>query len=131
MENLKKLGADGENIACLYLESKGYETVKKNYRAKNRCEIDIIVKKDEYIVFIEVKTRTSSSFGVPSESVNIAKQKNIIAAARYFLNESGNLYSKSQPRFDVIEIYKDNKTGKNYVRNIENAFIVNEKNRKK
>ncbi|MCL2775261.1 MAG: YraN family protein [Oscillospiraceae bacterium] len=134
MGNTKKLGADGENIAVLFLESKEYEIVEKNYRAKLKikkgagCEIDIIAKKDGYIVFAEVKTRSSLTYGVPSESVNINKQRHIISAAKYFLMGRGSLYSESQPRFDVIEIYRDNKTGKNYVCHIEGAFITNEKN---
>jgi len=134
MGNTKKLGADGENIAVLFLESKGYEIAAKNYRAKIKSkkgagqEIDIIAKKDGYIVFAEVKTRSSLTYGVPSESVNINKQKHIISVAKRFLTESGSLYSESQPRFDIIEVYHDNKTGKNYVRHIEGAFITNEKN---
>ena len=134
MGNSKKLGSDGENIAVLFLERKGYEIVEKNYRAKIKsqkgagCEIDIIAKKDGYIVFVEVKTRSSLNYGAASESVNINKQKHIISTAKRFLMESGSLYSENQPRFDVIEIYRDNKTGKNYVRNIEGAFITNEKN---
>jgi len=60
--------------------------------------------------------------------VNIYKQRHIIAAAKRFLMDGGSLYSESQPRFDVIEIYHDNKKGKNYVRSIEGAFITNENN---
>lgn len=127
-DNLKKLGKDGENTACLFLEKKGYEIIAKNYRAKNRREIDIIAKKGEYIVFAEVKTRSSASFGAPSESVNINKQKHIISAAELFLAENWGLYKENQPRFDIIEIYYDKKTGKSYVRNMESAFIINEGN---
>ena len=122
--NTYKLGTEGEDIACLFLEKKGYEIVVRNYRAKNRKEIDIIAKKGEYIVFTEVKTRSSVKFGIPSESVNITKQKHIISAAKQFLADNWDLYAESQPRFDVIEVYHDKKTGKNYVRNIEGAFIT-------
>jgi len=124
-QNLKKFGTDGENIARLFLEQKGYEIIEKNYRAKNRKEIDIIARKGEYIIFAEVKTRSSLKYGVPSESVNINKQKHIISAAKYFLTVNWRLYAESQPRFDIIEVYRDRKTGKNYVRNIESAFIAN------
>ena len=134
MENTKKLGADGEEIAVLFLEQKGCKIIERNYRAKLKgrkgagCEIDIIAQKDGYIIFAEVKTRSSLTYGAASGSVNITKQKHIISAAKYFLTENGDLYSECQPRFDVVEVYHDNKTGKNYVRNIEGAFITNEKN---
>ena len=120
--NHKEFGTGGENIAVLFLESKGYKIIEKNYRAY-RKEIDIIAEKGEYIIFAEVKTRSSSKFGVPSESVNITKQKHIITAAKLFLLKNAS-YSEFQPRFDVIEIYCDKKTGKNYVRHIEGAFIT-------
>ena len=120
--NHKEFGNSGENTACLFLESKGYNIIAKNYRAY-RKEIDIIAKKGEYIIFAEVKTRSSAKFGTPSQSVNITKQKHIIFAAELFLLKNA-VYSELQPRFDVIEIYCDKKTGKNYVRHIEGAFIT-------
>jgi len=120
--NHKEFGNSGEITACLFLETKGYEIIQKNYRAF-RKEIDIIAAKDEYIIFAEVKTRSSVNFGTPSESVNLAKQKNIILVARQFMAFHA-AYSGLQPRFDVIEIYCDKRTGKNYVRHIEGAFIT-------
>ena len=126
-QNNKKLGNSGENTACLFLESKGYKIIAKNYRA-NRKEIDIIAQKNGLIIFAEVKTRSSVNFGMPSESVNIHKQRHIISAAKYFMLCNSRQYSEFQPRFDVIEIYRDNKTNKDYVRHIEGAFITNEEN---
>ena len=120
--NHKEFGNSGENTACLFLETKGYKIIEKNYRAF-RKEIDIIALKDEYIIFAEVKTRSSVKFGTPSESVNITKQKNIILVAKQFMIYNA-AYSELQPRFDVIEIYCDKSTGKNYVRHIEGAFIT-------
>jgi len=111
----------------LFLETKEYKIIKRNYRAF-RKEIDIIAQKDEYIIFAEVKTRSSKKFGVPSESVDVRKQRNIIFAAKKFLFDNNKLYSKYQPRFDVIEIYRNTKSGKNYVRHIKGAFITNSEN---
>jgi putative endonuclease len=121
--NHKELGNSGENTACLFLESKGYNIIEKNYRAA-RKEIDIIAQKDGYIIFAEVKTRRSAKFGIPSESVNTEKRRHIISTARKFMFEDGKLYYKLQPRFDIIEIYRDSKTKKDYVRHIEGAFIT-------
>ena len=125
--NNKDLGNSGEQIAVLFLESKGYKIIAQNYRAFSK-EIDIIAQKDEYIIFAEVKTRSSANYGLPSESVGISKQRHIILSAKKFLFENDNLYSQFQPRFDIIEIYGDKKNGKNYVRHIESAFITNEYN---
>ena len=127
MKNNKDLGNNGEKIACLFLETKGYKIIEKNYRG-NRKEIDIIAEKDGYIIFVEVKTRSSVNFGTPSESVNITKQTHIISAAKKFLIDNMDLYEKLQPRFDVVEIYRDKTANKNYARHIEGAFITNEKN---
>jgi len=123
--NHKEFGNGGENTACLFLGTKGYKIIERNYKAY-RKEIDVIALRDEYIIFAEVKTRSSVKFGVPSESVNITKQRHIIFAAKNFMLENGRLYSELQPRFDVVEIYHDKKTGKNYVRHIEGAFITNQ-----
>ena len=125
--NNKTLGNNGENIARLFLESKGYKIIAQNYRG-NRKEIDIIAQKNEYIIFAEVKTRSSVNYGTASESVNITKQRHIISTAKKFLLYTGNLYADFQPRFDVIEVYHDKKTQKNYVRHIECAFITNSEN---
>ena len=122
-QNNKVLGDSGENTACLFLESKGYRIIAKNYRG-NRKEIDIIAIMGDYIAFIEVKTRSSAGFGMPSESVDMRKRQNIILAAKKFMADSGDLYAEFQPRFDIIEIYRDNKTKKDYVRHIEGAFIT-------
>ena len=119
----KILGAKGEDAACAYLEYKGYEIIERNYRAY-RKEIDIIAKKDGYLAFVEVKTRRSANFGAPSESVNWEKQKHIILAAKKFLADNYRAHKTSQPRFDIIEIYCDEKNQKNYVRHIEGAFIT-------
>ena len=124
MANNKKTGDFGENLACLFLESKGCEIIAKNYKFKRR-EIDIIVKDGEYIVFVEVKTRLNSNFGTPAESVNLIKQKHIISAANGWLFEN---HTDLQPRFDIVEIYKDIKNNKNYVRRIPDAFMLTDKN---
>ena len=123
--NHKDFGNSGENTACLFLESKGYKIIGKNYRAL-RKEIDIIAIKNGDIIFAEVKTRSSTKFGTASQSVNTAKQRHIIFAAKKFLSDYNNdkLYSGLQPRFDIIEIYHDKKTGKNYVRHLKGAFIT-------
>jgi putative endonuclease len=119
------LGNLGEDIARLYLESKGCEILAMNYKFLRR-EIDIIARDGEYIIFVEVKTRTNVKYRTPGANVDLKKQKRIIFAAKGWLLENK---TSLQPRFDVIEIYRDIKNDKNYVRRIENAFILSDKNR--
>ena len=113
--NNKQKGDLGELIARNYLINKGAKIIESNYKIKTG-EIDIISILDEELVFIEVKARTNTRYGYPSEAVNYKKIKKIINTANYYLL-TNNLYNK-KIRFDVIEVYlKENK-----VNHIVNAF---------
>lgn len=114
------LGKTGEAIAKRYMESLGYETVAENYRY-NRAETDIIVKHEEkkVLVFVEVKTRRSKSFGEPQESVTTKKQEQMINSAEGFLMTHTE-FTDYEKRFDVIAIMIEN--GKERIDHIENAF---------
>ena len=97
----KFLGRAGEKRAGEYLKKKGYTILKTNY--KTYCgEIDLIAKDNEYIVFIEVKTRSSDEFGAPSEAVTQRKQEKYYKVATEFLQREKKLDSPC--RFDVVEI---------------------------
>lgn len=99
----KSLGDAGENIAVEVLKRKGYYILERNYRWSNRGEIDIIAIKDGIWRAIEVKTRTSSDFGLPCESVNVIKRKRIGNCFRHFLNDRGLV--ECDFRIEIIEIY--------------------------
>lgn len=99
--NKRKFGIIGEKIAQGYLKNIGYEIVTTNFFTRNG-EIDIIAVKDKYIVFVEVKTRTSYKFGTPAMAVNHTKKKHIRCAAGAFLKS--NKYYGYSVRFDVIEV---------------------------
>ena len=100
------LGRMGEDIAADHLEKNGYKIVARNlHLSKN--ELDIIAEDDEYIVFVEVKTRSclypeSGDFGIPSRAVDSKKRGNTVKAARDYLY---SYYGGKQPRIDVIEVY--------------------------
>ena len=69
MKNMNKLiGNHGEDIAANYYLNNGYTTLDRNFLIK-KGELDLIVKKDDVIVFVEVKSRSNNSFGTPCESV--------------------------------------------------------------
>lgn len=93
-------GKKGEELAAVYFTEKGYEILHKNWRHKH-WEIDIIATKNNRLHIIEVKTRTSTLFGHPEESINKKKIKYLIDAAEEFtyLNPE---WKKIQ--FDVLAI---------------------------
>lgn len=73
----------GENAACSYLSKKGYKILERNFR-KSYGEIDIIAKKDNILIFIEVKTRSSNKYGTPFESIAPWKLKSLLHAAKFY-----------------------------------------------
>lgn len=109
------VGRGGEALAKEYLEARGYQPLRQNFRSGPR-EIDLIMRHGETIVFIEVKARTKTQFGTPAEFVTPAKRKLLTLAAEQYLIEENLLDSPA--RFDVVEVYLANKE----VHHIENAF---------
>ncbi len=94
-------GSEGEDLAISYLERKGWTILERNYRFE-RSEVDIVAYDQVCIVFLEVKTRRSSRFGYPEESVDERKQAHIHKASMAWLYE--RKMEKSPIRFDVIGI---------------------------
>lgn len=103
--NKKQIGAVGEKEAAEFLQRNGYNILKTNYRVGRLGEIDIIAKEKEYICFIEVKTRRTSTFGTPGEAVTRGKQQKIRQIASIYLTNTGKMDTKV--RFDVIEVLMD------------------------
>lgn len=101
--NKQESGQFGERRAEQALLDKGYTLVARNYRAQ-KCEIDLIMldTANNTIVFIEVKSRSTSAYGRGAEAVTYKKQQNIIKAATNYLMIN-DLFSKNV-RFDVIEV---------------------------
>ncbi len=113
----RALGNKGESFAAEYYKKLGYSITAQNYSCRGG-EIDIIAENDEYIIFVEVKTRSSNSLYSPAEAVDLRKQKRLTVAAMKFLSESE---SEKQPQFDVFEVYTQNERIYK-VNRIENAF---------
>ena len=118
----QKLGKYGEDFAAEYLKKNKYKILERNY--KNRYgEIDIIASKNKVTVFVEVKTRFSSSYGSPYEAVDFYKRRRITNSAKAYLVKKGQFYS--DVRFDVIEVYgaiADGGFELDTVNHIENAI---------
>lgn len=95
------LGKKGEETAVGLLKDNGYKILLRNYKTK-LGEIDIIASDKGTICFIEVKTRQSDRFGLPSEAISSSKQRQISKVALAFLKERKLLDKKA--RFDVISV---------------------------
>jgi len=102
--NKIKLGTQGEDIAAKYLQGQGYKILQRNFRSRYG-EIDIICAREQCIIFIEVKTRTNTSFGSPEESITKTKQQHIHKVALIYLETYP--YPFKEIRFDVIGILMD------------------------
>ena len=112
--NKRAAGADKEQLAARYLIDNGYTVLERNFRNK-MGEIDIIARKDNYLVFVEVKYRSSKRYGYAVEAVNYRKQQTIRCVAQFYM--ASRYQNCNIPcRFDVIGIDGNNVT------HIKNAF---------
>ncbi len=121
----RSIGDIGEKLAVKLLKKKRFKLLSKN-RHEGRNELDIIAQNRDFIVFVEVKTRTVDdaskiSFEISAASAVTAEKKHrTVAAARAYLAKNPNT---RQPRFDVIEVYLAKDRLKLIETNhIENAF---------
>jgi putative endonuclease len=101
MDNRRKKGRRGEDLAAEHLASLGYVILVRNYRCK-AGEVDIIARDGPSLVFVEVKSRTTASHGSPREAVNPEKQRRISLCALDYLKKNGGTAVKA--RFDVVTI---------------------------
>jgi putative endonuclease len=93
-------GNAGEALAAEFLKKKGFEIVARNYRHR-RAEIDLIIRRDNWTIFVEVKTRTSSYFGQPEEFVDAHKARMIFDAAEEYIFSTNWL---GHIRFDIVSV---------------------------
>jgi putative endonuclease len=110
-------GAWGEDLALRYLIQNGYTPVERNYRTR-RGEIDLIVRKDETLVFVEVKLCRSTDFGDLLEAVIPRKQNTIRSVAEHYLYAREPHFETL--RFDVIGILADRPEVR--IHHVEDAF---------
>ena len=102
-----QIGRYGEDLAAAHLIENGFTVIRRNYRI-SRNEIDIIAENEEYILFVEVKTRSAlstdipSRYGRPSRAVTYEKRERTLYAAHAYLRTHP---TEKRPRMDVIELY--------------------------
>ncbi|BDU51088.1 YraN family protein [Haliovirga abyssi] len=102
--NKRRVGSNKEEEAIKIFKENGYEILEKNFRGK-RGEIDFIAKKNNTIIFIEVKYRSNKNYGYGEESVNKRKQDRIYRTAQEYIQK--NELEKFDFRFDVVAINKN------------------------
>ena len=115
-------GLLGERIASDFLARRGYHILKTNYRCPHG-EIDIIARHQDYLVFVEVRTRKSLKFGSPEESITPAKKQRLIATAWHYHQSLDN--PPSLWRIDTVVIELNQKDTPSRIELTENAITEN------
>lgn len=114
-------GLWGEREAERFLASKGFRILSRRYRVSARDELDLVARCGDILVFVEVKTRQSESFGRPVAAVDKRKRHVLSRAAVRYLQR---LKMPVTFRFDVVEVVGREGEGAPVVRHIENAFSL-------
>ncbi|MCQ2552488.1 MAG: YraN family protein [Clostridia bacterium] len=140
----RRIGNEGEDLACKYLIKHGYKIVDRNFACKIG-EIDIIAfkagragsaefRKKATLCFVEVKSRNSLAYGLPCQAVSFPKQRRIILTAQAYWKRylkgpgrfgkfAGFDIKDIMFRFDIVEILRLPEG--DYIRHLENAFSAN------
>lgn len=116
MAEHNQIGKNGEKFALELLQTKGFEVLATNWRYQ-KLEVDIIAKKNDQLVIVEVKTRSTAQYESPIAAVTLSKQKNLVKAANAYVEEHA---IDLECRFDVIGLIWDGESIQ--VEHIENAF---------
>ncbi len=115
----QEIGKLGEKLAQKFLKKRGYRIRETNFRCREG-EIDIVAQQGDYLVFVEVRTKTSSDFGTPEESITRTKKEKLIAAALTYINT----HQKLPPlwRIDVVALEVNDKGKATRINLVENAI---------
>jgi len=113
------VGLWGEHQAEAFLERKGYKILSRRFRLSARDELDLVARDGETLVFVEVKTRNTESFGRPMAAVDRNKRHYLSRAAVRYLRKLGRPVNF---RFDVIEVIGEKGCELPVIRHIEAAF---------
>jgi putative endonuclease len=116
MSEHNKLGKRGEETAAVYLAGLGYKIIERNWRHQ-KDEIDIIARDGDFLVIVEVKTRSTDVFGNPEDAVTTKKQKFLIRATEEYIFKND---ISLETRYDIISVIKQG--NKETIRHIKEAF---------
>jgi putative endonuclease len=128
------LGQWGEDLAAAYLERRGYTVLERNARTPYG-EIDLVARQpdlregfetlgsdrtEEVIVFVEVKTRQSTAYGLPEEAITAQKRDHMLASALAYMQAHPEL--AGHWRIDVIAIQRKPSPNQPLITHFENAI---------
>ena len=115
----RERGARGEKLAGEFLKRKGYRLRETNFRCREG-EIDIVAEHGDYLVFVEVRTKKSTQFGTPEESITAAKREKLIEVAQVYLQTHEDI----PPfwRIDVVAVELAQNEKPSRIELIENAI---------
>jgi putative endonuclease len=116
MSESQSLGQKGETFAIEYLQKAGYKIRHRNWRSGKK-ELDIVAENNDFIVFVEVKTRTDTYFEEPTKAITDEKRRSITFAADWYIKRYD---LNKESRFDVIIIIARGQALE--INHIENAF---------
>lgn len=113
-KNKRMIGAAYEQKTAAFMQAEGYQILERNFRCRFG-EIDLISRKDGYLIFTEVKFRSHVGYGDPYQAVSRKKQMTISKVAQYYLHKN-SLPETTPCRFDVAAVSVQS------VQILENAF---------
>jgi len=114
-----QIGIWGEDLSEVYLRSKGYIIIERDWHSDHR-DIDIIARQNDTIVFVEVKTRRNADFIAPEQAVDYAKMRNL----KFAINHYGKLHKiNNRIRFDIITIVGQPDAGEPTINHIEDVNL--------
>lgn len=116
MAEHNELGKRGEQLAAEFLLKKGYKILTRNYSFK-KSELDIVSENDGKLVIVEVKTRNSDYLAGPEVTVTKKKQRGIIRAANFYIEEND---WRGETQFDIVSIILNQNEER--IEHIEDAF---------
>lgn len=111
------LGKRGEALAVAHLKKQGMSIEARNYRCR-LGEIDLVAREGDTLIFVEVRSRTSTGFGLPQETVDHRKQRRLRRIAEVYL--SGR--SETPVRFDVVAVLFNPQGEPRHIEHIPDAF---------
>lgn len=118
MAKHNELGKLGEDLAAKYLFKNGYKIIDRNWIYLKK-ELDIVALKDNQLVVVEVKSRSTEYFEHPADAITLSKIKFLVRATQDYVDLKEMEY---EVRFDVISVIKDGEKYK--IEHIEDAFIA-------
>jgi putative endonuclease len=115
----QRLGKWGEKVAANYLIEQGHQIIETNYRTPYG-EIDLVTQQDDLTIFVEVKTRTTSTYGKPEESITHRKRTHMIKSAEYYIQNHDSI--NGLWRIDVIAIQRSTRKAIPEITHFKNAI---------